>query len=154
MVSEGGTADAARVYMGPLAIKSRGKGKEVREREGYGSLREPILYSALRARAVARMGAENGCTQAVALLWRPGPVVPALRRREPLHEGECVFPAPRGERSERSVLLWMSEIRSKESHRYRLLPFKSLSSKPSQELGGCLNEVKAGGFSTVLSTRL
>ena len=105
-------------------------------------------------RPLALKCAESGCMQAVALLGRLGPVFPAARRREPTYEGECVFPAPRGERSERSVLLWMSEIRSKESHQYRLLPFKSLSSRPSQELGGCLNEVKAGGFSNGLSTRL
>ena len=89
--------------------------------------------------------AESDYTQAVALLERQEPVFPALRAAESLHERMSVFPAPRGERSERSVLLWMSEIRPKESHRYRLLPFKSLSSRPSQELGGCLNEVKAGG---------
>ena len=105
-------------------------------------------------RPLALKCAESGCMQAVALLGRLGPVFPAARRREPTYEGECVFPAPRGERSERSVLLWMSEIRSKESHRYRLLPFKSLSSRPSQELGGCLNEVKAGGFSNGLTPRL
>ena len=83
-----------------------------------------------------------------------GPVFPAARGREPPHEGECVFPAPRGKRSERSVLLWMPEIRPEGIPQYGLIPFKSLPFKPSQELGGCLNEVKAGGFSTVLSTRL
>ena len=48
----------------------------------------------------------------------------------------------------------MSEIRPEGIPQYGLIPFKSLSFKPSQELGGCLNEVKAGGFSAVLSTRL
>ena len=48
----------------------------------------------------------------------------------------------------------MSEIRPEGIPQYGLIPFKSLPFKPSQELGGCLNEVKAGGFSTVLSTRL
>ena len=96
-------------------------------------------------RPLALKCAESGCTQTVALLERPVPVFPAARAAASPFERKCVFPAPRGKRSERSVLLWMSEIRSKESHQYRLLPFKSLSSRPSQELGGCLNEVKAGG---------
>ena len=48
----------------------------------------------------------------------------------------------------------MPEIRPEGIPQYGLIPFKSLPFKPSQELGGCLNEVKAGGFSTVLSTRL
>jgi len=48
----------------------------------------------------------------------------------------------------------MSEIRPEGIPQYRLIPFKSLPFKPSQELGGCLNEVKAGGFSTVLTPRL
>ena len=42
--------------------------------------------------------AESGCTQAVALLGRQGPVFPAARGREPPHGGECVFPAMRGKR--------------------------------------------------------
>ena len=134
--------------------KDRGKGKEVRGKGRIWFAARTNLYSALRARPLARMGAEKDCTQAVALQIRLGPVFPAARRREPTYEGECVFPAPRGERSERSVFFWMSEIRWEGIPQYRLIPFKSLPFKPSQELGGCLNEVKAGGFSTVLSTRL
>ena len=65
--------------------------------EGYGSLREPILYSALRARAFARMGAASDCTQAVALLERLEPVFPASWVLVLAYEGRCVFPAPRGE---------------------------------------------------------
>ena len=90
--------------------------------------------------------AESGCTQAVALLERQGPVFPAARVPVSPHGRAACIPGPARKAGERRVFLWVAEIRSKESHRYRLLPFKSLSFKPSQELGGCLNEVKAGGF--------
>ena len=65
----------------------------------------------------------------------------------------CI-PGPARGAGERSGLLWMSEIRLEGIPRYRLIPFKSLPFKPSQELGGCLNEVKAGGFSDGLTPRL
>ena len=79
--------------------------------------------------------AESGCTQAVALLGRQGPVFPAARGREPPHGGECVFPAMRGKRGAQRSLF---DVRNlwKELCRYELYSFKSLSSKPWQELGG------------------
>ena len=46
-------------------------------REGYGFLRKPILFSAIRTRAVACTCAENGFTQAVALHFLLAPVFPA-----------------------------------------------------------------------------
>ena len=54
---------------------------------------------------LARTCAGKGCTQSVALHERPVPVFPALREQASPHEGQSVFPAPRVERRERSVLL-------------------------------------------------
>ena len=127
--------------------------------------REPILYSALRARAcghekrgkgvrekgrwrrqnliavffiklIARKSAGKDCTQAVALLERQGPAFPAAREAVSPHGEQRVFPAPRGKRGERSALFLMLKIRWRELCRYESCPFKSLSSKPWQELGG------------------
>ena len=77
-------------------------------RGGYGSLCEPILYSALRARAVARTCAENDFRQAVALLRQLEPVFPALREPVPPRGGHSVFPALRGKG--RSAALYPEDL--------------------------------------------